>query len=87
VSTTTEVLRDLGLDDAPRLRVYNKVDKLSDDERHALANEPDSVSLSALDKSSTKVLLQRIESWLALIDHQRAQRAAKDEAERALYEA
>lgn len=87
IATTTEVLRDLNLDDTPRLRVYNKIDKLSDDERHALSNEPDSVGLSALDKSSTKTLLQRVESWLALIDHQRAVRAAKDEADRLLYEA
>jgi GTP-binding protein HflX len=87
VTTTNEVLRDLELDDTPRLRVYNKVDRLSDDERFALSNEPDSVALSALDKSSTKALLQRVESWLALIDHQRATRAATEEAERLLYEA
>jgi hypothetical protein len=31
--------------------------------------------------------LQRIESWLALIEHRRATQAATDEAERALYEA
>jgi GTPase len=87
VATTSEVLRDLELDDTPRLRVYNKVDKLSDDERHALENEPDSVTISALDKHTTKLLLTRIESWLALIDHQRATREAKVEAERLLYEA
>jgi GTP-binding protein HflX len=87
IATTSEVLRDLNLDDTPRLRVYNKIDKLSDDERHALSNEPDSVGLSALDKSSTRALLQRVESWLALIDHQRAVRVAKEEADRLLYEA
>ena len=75
------------MQDTPRLRVYNKIDKLSDDERHALTNEPDSVGLSALDKSSTKTLLMRVESWLALIDHQRAVRVAKEEADRLLYEA
>jgi GTP-binding protein HflX len=87
ISTTAEVLRDLGLDDTPLLRVYNKVDRLNDDERHALSNEPDSVSISALDKSSTKLLLQRIESWLALIEHRRITQAASDEAERLRYEA
>jgi GTP-binding protein HflX len=87
IATTNEVLRDLQLDDTPRLRVYNKVDRLNDDERFALSNEPDSVTISALDKSSTKTLLQRVESWLALIDHQRATRAATEEAERLLYEA
>jgi GTP-binding protein HflX len=86
IKTTDEVLRDLSLDDTPRLRVYNKVDKLGEDERHALDNEPDSVSISALDKSSTKTLLQRIESWLALIRHQREQRAAQESLERAAYD-
>ncbi|HEY6077529.1 MAG TPA: GTPase HflX [Polyangiaceae bacterium] len=87
VKTTDAVLRELSLEDTPRLRVYNKVDKLGDDERHALANEPDSACISALDKSTTKLLLQRVESWLALIAHRRATQAASDEAERALYEA
>jgi len=87
IATTSEVLRDLDLDDSPRLRVYNKVDRLSEDERHALANEPDSVAVSALDKSSTKTLLQRIESWLALLDHRHATQAATAAAEKALYEA
>jgi GTP-binding protein HflX len=87
IATTSEVLRDLDLDDTPRLRVYNKVDRLSEDERHALANEPDSVAVSALDKSSTKTLLQRIESWLALLDHRHATQAATAAAEKALYEA
>jgi GTP-binding protein HflX len=87
VATTNEVLRDLGLDNTPLLRVYNKLDRLSEDEQHALKNEPDSVGISALDKSSTKTLLQRIESWLALIEHRRATQAATDEAERLLYEA
>jgi GTP-binding protein HflX len=87
IATTNEVLRELDLEDTPRLRVYNKVDRLNEDERHALENESDSVTLSALDKSSTKLLLQRVESWLALLDHQRAQTAAQEAAERALYDA
>jgi GTPase len=87
ISTTTEVLKDLELDETPRLRVYNKVDRLSEDERHALDNEPDSVSISALDKSTTKTLLLRVESWLLLIEHQRRTREAAAEAERALYDA
>jgi GTPase len=87
IATTGEVLRDLDLDDTPRLRVYNKVDRLSEDERKALANEPDSVAVSALDKSSTKTLLQRIESWLTLLDHRRATQAATAAAESALYDA
>jgi GTP-binding protein HflX len=87
IATTSEVLRELDLDDTPRLRVYNKVDRLSEDERKALANEPDSVAVSALDKSSTNTLLQRIESWLALLDHRRATQAATTAAENALYDA
>ena len=87
VTTTNEILRDLGLEDMPRLRVFNKIDKLSDDERSALENQPDGVGISALEKATTRALLTRIESWLALIEHQRAVREAKEEAERALYEA
>ncbi len=87
VATTAEVLRDLGLADTPLLRVYNKVDKLSEDERLALANEPDAASISALDKSSTKALLSRIESWLGLIQHRRQVQAAEAAEHAALYDA
>jgi GTPase len=75
ISTTNEVLRELGLEDTPRLRAYNKVDRLSEDERAALSNEPDSVGISALDKATTRGLLQRIESWLVLIEQRRQTRA------------
>jgi GTP-binding protein HflX len=72
ITTTSAVLADLGLEETPRLRAYNKVDRLSEDERSALRNEPDSVSISALDKSTTRDLLARIESWLTLLDHRRS---------------
>ena len=75
VTTTNAVLADLGLEETPRLRAYNKVDRLSEDERTTLHNEPDSVSISALDKSTTRNLLTRIESWLALLDHRRGAEA------------
>ena len=87
VATTSEVLRELDLDDTPRLRVYNKIDRLSEAELDALTNQPDSVAITALDKSTTRALLSRIESWLALLDHQQRTRAAAAEAERLLYEA
>ncbi|HKY40980.1 MAG TPA: GTPase HflX [Polyangiaceae bacterium] len=76
ISTTSAVLHDLGLEETPRLRAYNKVDRVSDDERASLHNEPDSVSISALDKSTTGLLLQRIESWLTLIEHRRGAAAS-----------
>ncbi len=44
---------------------------MSDDERHALSHESDSVSISALDKTATRALLSRVEFWLTLIEHRR----------------
>jgi GTP-binding protein HflX len=87
VATTNDVLRELSLDDTPRLRAYNKVDRLGDDERHALEQEPDSVVISALDKSKTEPLLSRIEAWLALLDHRRAAQAAQLATENARFDA
>src|SRR5262249_10306055 len=47
--TTDEVLRSLDLDRIPRLRVYNKADRLPPEDRMALDQEPNAVALSALD--------------------------------------
>ena len=52
LGTTDEVLAELGLADRPRLRVYNKVDRLSPEERDALADRDDGVLVSAVDADS-----------------------------------
>jgi GTP-binding protein HflX len=74
VRTTTELLTKLELDRIPRLRVYNKVDRLDEDERLALEEEPDSMAISALDRSSVKRLVDRVAFVL-----RRAAPAAHDE--------
>lgn len=58
--TTGELMRELGLADLPRLKVYNKVDRLNALERRALEELPDAVALSALHKDSARGLLDAI---------------------------
>jgi GTP-binding protein HflX len=60
LGTTDEVLAELGLANRPRLRAYNKVDRLSAEEREALAARADGTLVSALDESSVAALRQRI---------------------------
>jgi GTP-binding protein HflX len=60
VGTTNEVLAELGLAERPRLRVYNKVDRLSTEERDALLERDDGVLVSALDAGSVQALRQRL---------------------------
>jgi len=60
VGTTDEVLAELGLAERPRLRVYNKVDRLSPEERDALAERDDGVMVSALDAGSVQALRERL---------------------------
>src|SRR4051812_10342982 len=60
VGTTDEVLAELGLAERPRLRVYNKVDRLSPEEREVLAERDDGVLVSALDAGSVQALRERL---------------------------
>jgi len=60
VETTKALLEKLELDRIPRLRVYNKVDRLSEYERQELEKEPSSMTASALDPGSVKALVDRI---------------------------
>ena len=65
IETTHELLEKLELDGIPRLRVYNKVDRLSPAQAAAFANEMDAVTVSALQKDTTRILLGEIERMLA----------------------
>lgn len=61
VQTTDDLLEKLGLGHIPRLRVYNKADRLSVIEKAALRRpDKDTFVLSALDRDSTRPLLARI---------------------------
>ena len=66
--TTQSLLHKLELDTIPRLTVRNKVDLLPASERRALERSPRDVALSALDKTSTRRLLERVAEELAKHD-------------------
>jgi GTP-binding protein HflX len=57
-----KVLVDLGVDDRPRLHVFNKVDRLPAEEREALHNHNGNVFVSALAGTGLEVLLAQIDA-------------------------
>ncbi len=74
--TTTRLLDALELSSIPRLRVYNKIDKLEDSERHALQVETNALAISARDRSSLDGLLRAIDAALADLGYQVAPHAS-----------
>ncbi len=64
IATTDRLLKELELDMIPRLRVYNKIDRLSEGERLALQNDRDGISVCALDRSSSRRLLESVQMKL-----------------------
>ncbi len=63
----TSVLRlvnDLGMAETPRLLVFNKQDAVDEEERALRSKGHDGVCLSALDRESTRPLLERMERML-----------------------
>ena len=64
LETTTKILDELGLSDKPRLRVYNKVDRLDEDGKAALADHPDGVVVSGRETTSAARLLGPVERAL-----------------------
>jgi GTP-binding protein HflX len=64
LTTTREILSELGLELTPRLRVFNKADRLGVEERAAFAREALSVCVSALDKQSVAPLLTALSRLL-----------------------
>jgi GTP-binding protein HflX len=60
VQTTESVLAELGLVDRPRLRAYNKVDRLEPAEREALAERAGGSLVSAFEPASLKLLAERL---------------------------
>ncbi|NLE87385.1 MAG: GTPase HflX [Myxococcales bacterium] len=70
--TTQELLDRLELRDVPRLRVFNKVDRLDEAAAEDLAFDEDAVLVSALDRSTIPPLLARIEEALGASLRRRA---------------
>ncbi len=60
VRTTDELLAKLDLDRLPRLRVYNKADRVTSADRACLNEEPSAMALSATEPGAAKLLLERI---------------------------
>ena len=64
LETTTKILEELGLGERPRLRVYNKSDRLDADGNDALAARGDGIAISGNDPSSAARLLAPLERAL-----------------------
>ena len=66
ITTTEDVLEELGLDEIPRVLVFNKVELLDTFARGLLQKaNPDAVLVSALERESTRPLVERIARELA----------------------
>lgn len=66
IATTEKVLEDLELDDIPRVMVFNKIELLEKLEQRILQKKhPDAVLVSALDRETTRPLVERIARELA----------------------
>jgi GTP-binding protein HflX len=64
IAAVERILGDLKLAETPRLLVYNKVDLLSADERHQMAQDPRLITMSAREPITTRPLLASIEEQL-----------------------
>lgn len=65
IETTEALLAELGLHDIPRILVYNKADRVGvDASRRLVARQPDAVSVSALQRETTRTLLDMIATRL-----------------------
>ena len=63
IAAVDSVLEEIGADDVPRLRVYNKVDLLDPSDATELAiGDPDSIATSALEGEGLEKLRDRIET-------------------------
>jgi len=81
LETTSKILSELDLDRAAKLRVYNKIDRVPPEELAGFEAEPSAVCISALDRSTTTTLLERVSEELARVLRERA----REEREAAQY--
>lgn len=64
MQSTRQILHELGLNETPRLLVYNKIDRLSEDQQLDVFLAGDGVAISANDRKSLDVLLEAIDQFL-----------------------
>jgi GTP-binding protein HflX len=60
IRTTEELLGKLELNGIPKLRLYNKSDQVSEEERSILDDEPAAMTVSATDRSSVARVVDRM---------------------------
>ncbi len=63
MSAVDEILIGLELNNKPRLKVFNKVDRVDAEQARSIARRHDGVVISALDRSSLSGLLDRLERF------------------------
>jgi GTP-binding protein HflX len=66
-----KVLAQLGVNDRPRLRVFNKIDRLDSETRNALSSANGNVYVSALEGTGLDELLRRVDENIAVDPIQR----------------
>ena len=68
ISSVEGVLRDLDLMDAPRLKVFNKVDRFPADVAANICRLHGALGISALERSTTRALVSALESRMWMVD-------------------
>lgn len=66
IKAVQSILRDLELLDIPVLQVYNKIDRISNEEKEMLGHRKDSILVSASKKIHLNILLNKIEALTKL---------------------
>lgn len=64
ISSVEKILRELNLNDKPQITVFNKTDRITEEEKEALIRRYGAIAISALDPSTFKPLLDAIEGYL-----------------------
>ncbi|HOJ15312.1 MAG TPA: GTPase HflX, partial [Deltaproteobacteria bacterium] len=62
IEAVEEILRELGLAKKPRLKVFNKADRVGEQAAAQWASRYGGVAVSALDRSSLRPLIERVEA-------------------------
>lgn len=79
IESTRAILAELGLDEAPRLLVFNKIDRLDPDEQLDLVLQESGVAVSANQRESLDVLLEEIDRFLVATGRGESVRSARSQ--------